>query len=71
MDKTINTLRKEVNTRSAFAKKEAEKAFDRIKIAEKSSGNVTTCAAADRFVRAFNIQKHYHNEFHNFITRKD
>ncbi len=60
---TIRKIRKEINTRSRFAAKEADKAFRDMFFTAKSGGNVLTCAATVRFMRCKKIYDHYNNEF--------
>jgi len=64
----MNTLRKEVHTRSRFAQDEGKCQFEKIvALTRNNQGNPIVCAAIDKVAQARRIFLHYRQEHHNFV----
>lgn len=61
-------IRREINTRSAFAKEQGEKWFKVLRNIQKV-GNVVSSVATRKFVQATRIYAYYNNEFVKYIKR--
>lgn len=56
-------IRKEIHTRTSFARKQCEHYFHKMKSVDKGGGNIASCTATSKFVQAKRIYDHYIKEF--------
>jgi hypothetical protein len=60
---TGRIIRKEIHTRTSFAKRMCDLYFNRMKAVEKGGGNIASCKATQKFSQAKRIYDHYIKEF--------